>query len=378
MHHAHASRLSRRRMVQGALGLGMALVGGCSPAAPRAPRPTASTPPDPASASAPATQNPYLAQPGEPSRSVKVGTAAVSGGFVQLYTALEANLFKPYGLDVELVLIPSTAGALAALSTNELQFFYGAADGTIPAMASSGETKIVADVLFGMPYVLIASPDVRTVPELRGKSVGMARVGDLSDIVSRLAVEQFGLRPNEDVEMRPLGGSQPERYQMLVANVVQGVVITPPLDARARSDGLNVLYDLADLGVPFIYSAVHAGDGLIRDDPTLVQRFVAAMAESVHYTEKHPEVARRALSQVLDLHDPAALDSAYNAYARKLVNRRLTIPLDVVSAAIDTARDAGTRVAVSGPSDVATNQFVDDLDRTGFVQQLWGAELPAR
>jgi hypothetical protein len=225
--------------VQGALGLGMALVGGCSPAAPRAPRPTASTPPDPASASAPATQNPYLAQPGEPSRSVKVGTAAVSGGFVQLYTALEANLFKPYGLDVELVLIPSTAGALAALSTNELQFFYGAADGTIPAMASSGETKIVADVLFGMPYVLIASPDVRTVPELRGKSVGMARVGDLSDIVSRLAVEQFGLRPNEDVEMRPLGGSQPERYQMLVANVVRVWSSRPrSTPARAATDSM--------------------------------------------------------------------------------------------------------------------------------------------
>ena len=28
--------------------------------------------------------------------------------------------------------------------------------------------------------------------------------------------------------------------------------------------------------------------------------------------------------------------------------------------------------------DVAVNTFVDDLERTGFLQALWGSELPAR
>jgi ABC-type nitrate/sulfonate/bicarbonate transport system substrate-binding protein len=219
---------------------------------------------------------------------------------------------------------------------------------------------------------------VKTGADLRGKSVGMARIGDLSDVVSRLAVEHFGLRPNEDVDLRPIGGSQPERYAMLVAGIVQGVVITPPLDARARQDGLNVLFDLADLGRPFIYSAVHAGNGLIRDNPQLAQRFVAAMAESVYYTEKNPDVARRALRKVLEVEDVDALDSAYTAYARKLINRRMTIPLDSVQTAIDEARDSGTRILVGSPADVATNQFVDDLDRTGYLQQLWGAELPPK
>jgi ABC-type nitrate/sulfonate/bicarbonate transport system substrate-binding protein len=360
-----------------ALGLGLACAGAPSaPSSASAPPPAAA--PAPAGAPPAAEQNPYLPRPGEARQSVKVGTAAVSGGFVQLYTALEGNLFQPYGFDVELVRVPNTAAALAALTTGDLQFFYGAADGTIPALASSGEAKIVADPLFGMPYILIASPDVKTGADLRGKSVGMARVGDLSDVVSRLAVERFGLRPNEDVELRPIGGSQPERYAMLVAGIVQGVVITPPLDAKARQDGLNVLYDLADLGRPFIYSAVHAGNGLIRDNPALVQRFVAAMAEAVYFTEKNPDVAREALRKVLQLEDVEALDSAYTAYARKLVNRRMTIPLDAVQTAIDEARDSGTRILVSGPDDVATNQFVDDLDRSGHLQQLWGAELPPK
>ena len=140
----------------------------------------------------------------------------------------------------------------------------------------------MADPLFGMPYVLITRPDVKTVADLKGKSVGIARVGDLSDKLSRLVVRAFraaaqrGRGPAADRR-------QPARALPGVCSpaCVQGIVITPPLDAQARKDGLNVLYDLADLNLPFVYSAVHAGDRLIRDNPQLVQRFVAAMAESV-------------------------------------------------------------------------------------------------
>src|SRR5262249_21384222 len=285
----------------------------------------------------------------------------------------EGGLFREYGFDVEVTFIPNVAAGLAALAINEIQFYYGAADGTIPALASSAEAKLVADPLYGMPYVLITSPDVHTVPELRGRSVGMARVGDLSERLTRLTLERYGLRPNVDVEMRPIGGSQPERYQMLLAGVVQGVIVTPPLDAQGRKDGLNALFELSDLNLPFIYSSLHAANGMIRDNPQLVQRFVAALAEAVRFTEKNPELARAALQKVLKLEDAEALDSAYNAYALKLVNRRMTIPMDAVSAAIDEAREMGTQVVVRGPEDIATNQFVDELDRNGFLQQLWGA-----
>ncbi len=71
------------------------------------------------------------------------------------------------------------------------------------------------------------------------------------------------------------------------------------MDAQARRDGLNVIYDLAELNAPFVYSSVHANNATIRERPRLVGRFVAAMAEAVHYTEKQPEVARQALQRVL-------------------------------------------------------------------------------
>jgi len=163
----------------------------------------------------------------------------------------------------------------------------------------------------------------------------------------------------------------------MIADIVQGNVLTPPMDARARQDGLNVIYDLADLGIPSIYSSAHASNASIRERPQMVGRFVAALAEAVYYTEKHPDVPRQALRKVLNLEDLDALDAAYQAYAIKHVNRRLNVPRDAVAAAIDDARTQGAPV-VKRAEDVSTNQFADELDRSGFLQQLWGAELPPR
>jgi ABC-type nitrate/sulfonate/bicarbonate transport system substrate-binding protein len=357
--------------------LTVAVLAACAPAASPAPAAPPPAPARAASAPSPAAATPYLAAPGEAPLSIRVATCAVTGGFVHLYTALEADLFAKYGLQVELSNISGSGAALAALSTNEIQFLYCAADATIDGLASGIDAQLVAAPLVGLVWLMIGRPEIRTMADLRGKAVGVPRAGDLADRLSRLALERHGLRPNEDVDIRPTGGSQPERYSAMIANVVQGNVLTPPMDARARQDGLNVIYDLADLGIPSVYSSAHASNASIRERPQMVQRFVAALAEAVYFTEKNPDVARQALRKVLNLEDPAALDSAYQAYALKHINRRLSIPYDAVAAAIEDARAQGTPVAKRA-GDVATNQFADDLERSGFLQQLWGADLPPR
>jgi NitT/TauT family transport system substrate-binding protein len=320
--------------------------------------------------------NPYLAA-GQPPINVKAATCAVSGGFVHLYTAIDAGLFQKYGLNVEHVMISGSGPSLAALSANEIQFLYCAAEATIPGLASGADARLVAAPLVGLPYVLVARPDVHSVPELRGRVIAMSRAGQLNDRLARMVALKFGLRPNEDVEIRPTGGGQPEQLQAVLTGMADATAITAPLDAYAQKQGMNVIYDINEIGLPFVYSAVHATNGLIRDNPGLVQRFTAAIAESVHFTEKNPEAARASLRKVLDLDDADALDSAYQAYAVKYVNRRVTIPLDAVQGGIDYAREQGTQV-VKSAEDIATNQFADDLDRTGFLQQLWGSELPPK
>jgi ABC-type nitrate/sulfonate/bicarbonate transport system substrate-binding protein len=100
--------------------------------------------------------NPYLAKPGELTVNLHVATCAVSGGFIHLYTALDNGLFDKYGLKVDNKFISGSAMNLAALSADEVQFLYCAADGTIPGLASGVDGKLVASPLVGLPYVLLS------------------------------------------------------------------------------------------------------------------------------------------------------------------------------------------------------------------------------
>ncbi|HEY6998472.1 MAG TPA: hypothetical protein VH851_11125, partial [Candidatus Binatia bacterium] len=100
----------------------------------------------------------------------------------------------------------------------------------------------------------------------------------------------------------------------------------------------------------------------------------AAMAEAVHFVEKNPDKSRAALAKVLAINDQEVLQSAYDAYAKTLVNRRLTVPVNAVAHAVEIAREDGTQIR-KRPSEIIDNSFAEQLERSGFLKELWGKEL---
>jgi len=315
-----------------------------------------------------ADANPYLAKAGERPLHVRIATCAVSGGFAHLYTALENRLFDPYGFKLEHVFIRGSSASLAALMADEIQFLYCAADATIPAMVAGVDAKLVAAPLLRMPYVLVTRKEIHRAEELKGKSLGVARAGDLSDRLSRMLVKKLNI---PDVTMRPIGGSQTERYQAMAANIVQGVVITPPLDVRAKNDGYNVVYRLIDLNIPFIYSSLHASSQTIREKPETVQRMVAAFASAVNFTEHNPGKAKAAISKIMHIKDEEALQVAYNVYTKDIVDRHMVVPAAALAESVELQRSLGTPIK-KRVEDLYDNAFVLQLEKSGFLKELWG------
>jgi len=315
-----------------------------------------------------AQANPYAARTGERPVHLRIATCAVSGGFAHLYTALENHLFDKYGFKIEHVFIRGSTSALAALSADEIQFLYCAADATLPALAAGLDVKLVAAPLVKLPYVLVTRKEIRRVEDLKGKALGVARAGDLSDRLSRAMVKKFNVA---DVAMRPIGGSQSERYQAMAANQVQGVVITPPLDVRARNDGYNVTYRLIDMDIPFIYSSLHASSRTIRDRPEMVQRMVAAFAEALSFADRNPAKAKAAIAKIMRIKDEEALQVSYNVYTKEIVDRRMIVPANVVADSVELLRAQGTPVKRK-PEDLYDNSFANNLEKSGFQKELWG------
>ena len=319
-----------------------------------------------------AVANPYLPKPGEKMLSMRISTCAVSGGFVHLYTALDYGLFDKYAIKLENIFIRGSAQNLTALTTDEVQFTYCASDAIIPGMAAGLEAKIIASPLVKLPYVLVTRKEIRRPEDLKGKSLGIARAGDLSDRLSRAVVKKLGLAP-EAVTIRPIGGSQGERYQAMAAGIVGGVIITPPLDVRAKNEGYNIMYRLIDLNIPFIYSSLHTSYKMLREKPEIVQRMVAALAEIVHFVEKNPDKAKASIGKAMRTKDPEALQSAYDTYARDILDRTMVVPGKAVAETVELARQEGAPIRKK-PEEIYDNTFVNNLEKSGFMKEIWGNE----
>ena len=322
----------------------------------------------------PARANPYLAKPGETPLKARVGTCAVTGGFIHLYAALDNRVFNKYGISAEHVVLRGGVVAMAALGADEIQFLYCNADTNIVRIATGADGKLVASPLLGLPYVLLARKDIKTPADLKGKSIGVTRPGDLPYRLAKAFLKKFNLT-EEEVTLRPLGGTPTERYGALLQNIVQATLIQPPLDVQGRKDGFNVIYHLNDLGFPFIYSSLFTNSRTSKERVVLVQRFVAALAETVYFVERNPQQAMAAVGKTLSIKDPEVLQSAYDAYAVRLVNRRMIVPPKLVAETIETARAEGTNIRKT-PAEVFDNSFVENLEKSGFLKELWRGEVP--
>ena len=318
--------------------------------------------------------NPYLAKPDETPVTARAATCAITGGIIHPYAALDNGLFEKYGMKVESVSIRGSGVALAALAADEIQFLYCAADATIPGMAAGSDAKLIASPLVGLPWVLLARKDVKRPEDLKGKSIAVTRAGDLTFRLARALLRKFNLTEDE-VKLRTVGGTgQVEPFNAMHAGIAEAALVTPPLDVRGRRNGFNVVYRLNDLAVPAVYSSLHTNTKSLKERPALVQKWVAAVAESIYFVEKNPDKGKAAVSKVLKLDDQEALQSAYETYAKLLVNRRLVVPESTVTGVIEIAREQGTNVRRKA-AEMIDNRFAEDLNKSGFLKEIWGAEL---
>jgi NitT/TauT family transport system substrate-binding protein len=321
-----------------------------------------------------ARANPYLAKPGEAPTIVRVAACAITGGFIHLYTALDNAVFEKYGMKVEFVSIRGSGISLAALAADEVQFLYCAADATIPGMASGSDGKLIAAPLIGLPWVLLTRKDIKRPEELKGKSIAVTRPGDLTFRLARALLKKFNLTES-DVKILTVGGTgQVEPFNAMRSGFAEAALVTPPLDVRGRRDGFNVTYRLNDLGLPAVYSSLHTNARSLRERPQIVQKWVAALAEVIQLVERNPDKGKAAVSKALKLNDADALQSAYDAYAKLLINRRLTVPESSVAGVIEVAREQGTTIRRKAV-EMIDNRFAEDLDKNGFLKELWGAEI---
>lgn len=362
-----AVRLSRRTLLQRALSAAALGVLGiaCQAPAPRA------APPSPSGAPAPPAGGPATAP--TPSvalarrHSVKIAWTAITCAQSGVWMAYETGAWQELGLDVELVRLGSSTQMAASLRAGEIDG--GVLDWALAFqfVAQGGNARQVAAITNRQPFSVISVPSITRPQEVVGKRWGITRIGSAIHTASLLALEQWGLRP-EDVQFLALQ-EVPAILAAMQAGQIDVGVMSPPTNTRAIQAGFRELLDLAEAGPEFPSVAMAILDRHIEEQPDLVRAYVAGYSLGVARFRRDRERALEVLRKYLQLDDEAILVDTHARFSRYLAFPP-RLPMASLPRVKESVVQEDPRVANVAISDVADPRFVEELEAMGFFANL--------
>ncbi|HKA32797.1 MAG TPA: ABC transporter substrate-binding protein [Candidatus Binatia bacterium] len=245
--------------------------------------------------------------------AIKIGYASISGNRISFWAAQDAGFFARHGLAPELVFIATSAQGMPALLAGDLSMFVGSPE-TAAQAAVRGVDLIVVASSEPTQYKLVVQPGLKTVSDLKGKKIGIDRIGGSSYYATRRILEKLGLKP-EEVEFMQVAGGGVQRAAAFRSGVLSGVVTTVERLERSKIP-YHVMADAVSMGIRVIGSSVIVTRSFRDRNRHLILGFVRALSEAAHWTKnpKNREAVGRVFAHFLRTDDPAILDLNYRLY----------------------------------------------------------------
>jgi NitT/TauT family transport system substrate-binding protein len=301
---------------------------------------------------------------------IKLDYSSVDASNAVWYTAQDAGFYKKHGLDAELLYIPSTTTAVSAIIAGEIPVGNAAGSGVASAAAGGANLIMVACMLNTLPYELVVQENIRSADDLRGKSIGISRIGSASDVAARVLIKGLGLEPVKDVPILQVGGA-PERASAFRGGRIAGFPSPPGIIKLAQGMPHRVLISTADFQKRFDFPFICATTTkpFLASHRETVKRVVMALIEATHFFKTRKEESKRILAKYNRQNNPAYLESAYSAVA-KLYDRVPYVTREGAEVQIKDAlaRKPGTTLRIE---DIVDDSIVRELEKSGFIDSVY-------
>ena len=303
----------------------------------------------------------------------KVRAAYTSIGiqFDPIYITKELDLPRKYGLDVEMLFVPVSSRAVQAALAGELQFITSAGVANINANMSGGDFVGLTATLNTFVFKIMSNPELKKPEMLKGKKVGISRLGGASDFSIRYALTRWGLVPDRDVAIIQVGGEQ-EEVLALQNKAVDAVVLSEPFATLVKRSGFAVLADLSQLGVAYSMHGFGARKSFIQANRDVTIRFMKAYLEGIYVFKTNKDVALNVLKKFTRLDDLSLVQEAYDEMSQRLIRRVPYPDREGIQTIIDQLAKTRPQMKNLNPSDFIDPTILKEIDDSGFVKKLYG------
>jgi NitT/TauT family transport system substrate-binding protein len=220
---------------------------------------------------------------GHAADKIRIGFPDLAAPFVPLAIADKRGFFQEEGMQAEFIRI-NPAIALQALVSGEIDYYTVLGPGVAAAIRGV-PVKVVAAYVPISPTALVSRSEIKSVLELKGKTIGVNAYGGALEGMARLMLRHFSIDPDKEIKFLATGPID-SRFGAMKQGLTHATLGSPPIDFLGKKLGFVVLARAHEL-FSFPVSGLIASAKKIKERPDEIKRAIKAGIKANRYIRQN-------------------------------------------------------------------------------------------
>ena len=263
--------------------------------------------------------------------------------FLSRYIAEDLHLWEKQGLDVQVLNIIGI-GSMNAVIAGSADFSMGSGPtitratargqkilALLTAISQSGQSIVLRKDVAEAAHFDATAPITIRGQALKGKTIAMAGVGAIPDVVLKVVAKDAGLAPDQVIAtpMQP-----PEFMAAFASKQIDGFSNSPPFVEQVVSDGSGVMISDSRIGEPKEFSPVSAALLMARADfcpahRSVCEKMVHGIFEATQIIREKPQDALAVMKAHFGTYNDKVLQAAYETVKAMTFDPPITTAKDL-------------------------------------------------
>jgi ABC-type nitrate/sulfonate/bicarbonate transport system substrate-binding protein len=310
--------------------------------------------------------------PAQQLEPLNVSYASVTGSRIPLWIAKDAGLFEKYGLHVNLIVIAAGNAAIGALASGDVEIL-GAPGTTTIVSAAKGLPFAIIGTFGPGAWKLAAHPSIRSVQQLRGKTVGISRPGTTIEFATKRALVKLGFTPGKDINILATGLAESnKRLMVMYQGKIDATLVSPDnlFEAEQKNLKLSLLADLKELGIYTSASDLSARRDFLKSQRRRARGFLMAYCEAIWLGKANKSAALASFRKQMRENDPARLETLYQNYVIDALPLKPYPMEEVIQTDIENLTSTVPELRGKRAADFVDKTIFLELEQEGFFTTL--------
>lgn len=310
--------------------------------------------------------------------AVEVSLGDVSLNKVAFLVAADNGIYEKNGLKVRQFITAKAAARIKRSGVSVPSEFVnddekdaapisiGGGSPLIVSMTSDARTTdrvILATFDDNARFHIIASKELNSVEDLKGKRLGYSSFGSVSHLMALALLKQKGWSQESDVSLIGEGMA----YEALNKKKVDAFIGSEIYYGMAAKNDAKDLVDLSQFNIAIAGSGINVDKEWLRNNHETARRFVKASIDAYAFMKNNKQATLQAIEKWYNVKDRSQQEKMYQSVENTPIKPYPSVKGIQQVLSLFTYRE----IKQSKPEDFYDASFVAELDKSGYIDGLY-------